>query len=798
MVTLALEDFPSKKTAGPDGLKPILLKNLPDSYKAHLTLIYKASIHLKYVPKLWKDTNVIFISKPGKTRYDTAKAFRPISLSNYVLKGLEKLVTWRVDTTMKTKPIHGKQHGFQKGKSTETALSQTVNFIEKAMFKGKKCVGVFLDISSAFDTIDPGHVRHSLLEHGAEEDIAEWFYNYQTHRELAFSLQGTKKVVSTNVGFPQGGVCSAKFWAIAYDKAVHLLNSNGVEGTVYADDSSALISGDDYEDMLERLQIVVDSVISWGNSCGLKFNHTKTVVISFGTNSPPVNKLKINGNSIEYGTSVRYLGVELDSRLEWKLHIEQKLCKAKQFLYNTCKVTRDRYGPKPALMKWAYEGIVLPALCYGCLVWGTRVKKYMSKFRRLNRMAINSMVQIPRSTPTRAVELIVGLMPIDIVIKGRALSSFHRVKGPANQDWDGKHKTRTTWLGHLKYWETQSGGLYDNGNDVDIGCNNQETREYNINLESFKGDKKHQKRSQYTIYTDGSKQNEKVGVGYQIYKGNTQVLEGCSRLPDWSTVFQAEIRAIELACICLMNSDEAPKYVKVFSDSQAAVRALYNHDHNQVSVSNTNRALNKLNEKVKYLSLAWTRGHVGNVGNERADMLAKAGTELDVIIPSHRPLCHLKESIRQEQTKDWNKDWGAYKEGRMSKQFIKEYRSKDSSTAMKFGKNKVGTLVRIITGHNALNYFGSKVDPEVDPLCRFCQEDDETFWHLATVCPVFWKERMEILLGDDIEMGSWDVERLLEFASVTKIAKALEGFNDIWFDESWLEPTQNQPSPEPD
>ena len=57
---------------------------------------------------------------------------------------------------------------------------------------------------------------------------------------------------------------------------------------------------------------------------------------------------------------------------------------------------------------------------------------------------------------------------------------------------------------------------------------------------------------------------------------------------------------------------------------------------------------------------------------------------------------------------------------------------------------------------------------------------------------------MECLLGDDLEMGSWDVERLLEFASITKIAKALEGFDDIWFDESWLEPSQNQPSPEPD
>ena len=46
----------------------------------------------------------------------------------------------------------------------------------------------------------------------------------------------------------------------------------------------------------------------------------------------------------------------------------------------------------------------------------------------------------------------------------------------------------------------------------------------------------------------------------------------------------------------------------------------------------------------------------------------------------------------------------------------------------------------------------------------------------------------------------WDVDSILKFAEITKIAKALEGYEEIWFDESITEysNTQNQPLPEPD
>ena len=84
-----------------------------------------------------------------------------------------------MDLALEDHPIHKNQHGFQRGLSTETAISKTVN-IEKHINSGREVLGVFLDIQAAFDTICRKHIKASLLKHGADPDLAEFYDNYIT------------------------------------------------------------------------------------------------------------------------------------------------------------------------------------------------------------------------------------------------------------------------------------------------------------------------------------------------------------------------------------------------------------------------------------------------------------------------------------------------------------------------------------------------------------------------------------------------------------------------------------------
>jgi len=80
------------KSPGEDGIFPALLQKGSTYLLNPIKCIYRASLALGYIPMAWRIARVAFIPKPGKIDYTTAKSFRPISLTSFLLKGLEKLV----------------------------------------------------------------------------------------------------------------------------------------------------------------------------------------------------------------------------------------------------------------------------------------------------------------------------------------------------------------------------------------------------------------------------------------------------------------------------------------------------------------------------------------------------------------------------------------------------------------------------------------------------------------------------------------------------------------------------------
>ena len=81
-----------------------------------------------------------------------------------------------------------------------------------------------------------------------------------------------------------------------------------------------------------------------------------------------------------------------------------------------------KYGPQPLLMRRAYTTIVIPAFTFGCHVFGDKCLQETIKksLIRLNRLASLLIAQVAPSTPTKGMEVIYNLMPLDILIEKRA------------------------------------------------------------------------------------------------------------------------------------------------------------------------------------------------------------------------------------------------------------------------------------------------------------------------------------------------------------------------------------------
>ena len=134
-------------------------------------------------------------------------------------------------------------------------------------------------------------------------------------------------MVTVDTGFPQGGVCTAKFWIIAFNKAIEIINSGTTKGYGFADDICVLAGGSDITASIDTLQHKINVLTKWGNTCGLTFSPSKSIPIIFKPSKKkivPPKSLKIYGNKINFATSTRYLGVILDDRLSWSQHWQRK------------------------------------------------------------------------------------------------------------------------------------------------------------------------------------------------------------------------------------------------------------------------------------------------------------------------------------------------------------------------------------------------------------------------------------------------------------------------------------------
>ena len=84
-------------------------------------------------------------------------------------------------------------------------------------------------------------------------------------------------------------------------------------------------------------------------------------------------------------------------------------------------------------------------------------------------------------------------------------------------------------------------------------------------------------------------------------------------------------------------------------------------------------------------------------------------------------------------------------------------------------------LIELISGQNNHNYVQSKINPGiVSELCRFCEEEEETFELLLNECPCFLIYRRDILQNMPIiKTTEWKPKTLFKFSYIDVIDEAL-------------------------
>ena len=132
--------------------------------------------------------------------------YRPISTLPIFGKIFEKLIYSRLYGFFASNGILNKnQFGFRQGHSTSHALNYWINHIQKAIKKGNHVLGIFIDLSKAFDTIDHDILIKKLENYGIRGVALELIKRYLTDRTQYVNVLGeSSEKLHVLFGVPQG------------------------------------------------------------------------------------------------------------------------------------------------------------------------------------------------------------------------------------------------------------------------------------------------------------------------------------------------------------------------------------------------------------------------------------------------------------------------------------------------------------------------------------------------------------------------------------------------------------------
>ena len=140
---------------------------------------------------------------------------------------------------------------------------------------------------------------------------------------------------SVNRGTPQGGVISPLLWLLVVNDILFKIESMRIKAVAYADDVVILSSGLFTTTISERIGCALKVLSNWASNCGLGVNPDKTELVLFTRRNKiqPFRPPKLSGKELSLSPEAKYLGVILDSRLNWKRNIEERIKKSKTAYY---------------------------------------------------------------------------------------------------------------------------------------------------------------------------------------------------------------------------------------------------------------------------------------------------------------------------------------------------------------------------------------------------------------------------------------------------------------------------------
>ena len=376
-----LQNLKPGKAAGPDKLKPLLLRELREEIAPIIQIIFDRSLKTGKLPADWMKANVMPVFKKGDK--SLAANYRPISLTCILCKVLEHILASNIVKHLDGQGIlYDLQHGFREKRSCETQLIMLIEDLARNASVGKQTDIILLDFSKAFDKVNHSKLLWKLHQYGIRGHVLNWVRAFLGSRSQRVVIEGEEsESIPVTSGVPQGSVLGPILFLIYINDLPDEVCS---QVRLFADDTALYLTMES-EDSGSTLQSDLDILSMWETRWDMEFNPSKCQVVHVAGSKRPVKRDYIlHGQVLESVTCAKYLGVDISCSLTWNSHIDRITGSANRTLGFVRRNIKTRMSK---VRETAYNTLVRPQLEYASAVWDPHNKNRISQIEQVQRRA---------------------------------------------------------------------------------------------------------------------------------------------------------------------------------------------------------------------------------------------------------------------------------------------------------------------------------------------------------------------------------------------------------------------------